>query len=86
LLEKSAPDKLCFQVGFHHMNENGYYDGWSHFTLVVRPSFIDPCGTMLLKGRDRDQIKEYLYDVYNADLGQIIAWDWEDGKYAKPKE
>ena len=29
-LSKSTPNKIVIQCDFHHMNENGYYDGWSY--------------------------------------------------------
>ena len=34
----SNPEKLVFFAEFHHMNENGYYDGWSTLKVVVKPS------------------------------------------------
>ena len=40
LLDKSKPDKLVFQTGFHHMNEQGYYERWTDHTVTVTPSFI----------------------------------------------
>ena len=34
----STPQKLVFFAEYHHMNENGYYDGWSTLKIVVKPS------------------------------------------------
>ena len=57
------PGKLVFTLGYHHMHESGMYDGWTEHTLVVTPSFdgID----IRITGRDRNQIKEYLHEVYH---------------------
>lgn len=38
LLEESSKEKLVFQVDYHHMNENGYYCGWSTRQVVITPS------------------------------------------------
>lgn len=59
----SKPGKLIFTFGFHFMDDNGYYDGWGDFVLVVVPTFghFD----LLLKGRDRRNIKEYLYELFD---------------------
>ena len=53
---------LVFDVQFHHMNSNGYYDGWTEHKVIVRPSFsgID----ITITGRNRNEIKEYLHEVY----------------------
>src|SRR2546430_16241735 len=39
-LEKSTGEKLVFHFSFHHMDENGMYDGWTEHTLTVRASLI----------------------------------------------
>lgn len=61
--EASRPERLVFEFGFHHMDEHGGYDGWTAHLLVLKPSFtgID----MKITGRDRNQIKDYLYQVFH---------------------
>lgn len=69
-----AGEKLIFTLGFHHMNEDGYYDGWTHHKLAVAPSlFLGP--RLRFSGPDRNQIKEYLHEIYSSALMQEIAWD-----------
>lgn len=71
-LEESAckSDKLVFTLGFHHMNENGMYNGWTEHVLTVTPSFdgID----LHFSGRNRNEIKEYLHATYHYALTQEI--------------
>jgi hypothetical protein len=71
-LDRAAckPGKLVFTFSYHHMNEAGMYDGWTEHTLIVTPSFdgID----LRITGRDRNQVKEYLYDIYHNDLTQEV--------------
>ncbi len=67
--DKSNSEKLVFDVAFHHMDEYGYYDGWTNHKITVRPSLL--CGfTLTISGRDKNFIKEYLLDTYQAWLGE----------------
>jgi hypothetical protein len=56
------------------MNDGGFYDGWTEHTITVTPSFI---GSMNIKisGRDRNQIKDYLHDVFSTALTEEINED-----------
>ena len=68
-LEASTPDKIILHTGFHHMNENGMYDGWTTHTLTVTPS-LQFGFNLKIAGRDRNQIKEYLHEVYSLALDE----------------
>jgi hypothetical protein len=62
--EKSTPEKLVFDFGYHHMDEHGFYDGWTEHTLTVRPSLqfgVD----LKISGRNRNEIKDYLHDLFH---------------------
>lgn len=72
--EASHAEKLVFTFGFHHMNDGGYYDGWSDHVLTVTPSF---CGINLrISGRNRDEIKDYLHDTYYQALTRDVTLTW----------
>lgn len=60
----SNSDKLVFKTSYHHMNEHGYYDGWTDHTVVVRPSLIHGI-TLHITGRNRNDIKDYLHDLFS---------------------
>ena len=64
---ESPIDRLVFDTAFHHMNENGYYDGWTDHKVIIRPSLRDGF-TLSVTGRDRNGIKEYIADVFHAVL------------------
>ncbi len=69
-IECCTAHKLVLVFSYHHMNEAGMYDGWTEHVLTVTPSFdgID----LHISGRDRNDIKEYLYEVYHYALEQEI--------------
>jgi hypothetical protein len=66
-LDKSTGDKLVFTTSYHHMNDGGYYDGWSDHTVTVKPSLLHGF-TLNIGGRDRNGFKDYAYDVFQIAL------------------
>jgi hypothetical protein len=66
---KSTPQKLVLYGSYHHMNDGGYYDGWSEHTIVVTPHLAQGF-QIKITGRDRNDIKEYLYDLFYEALAQ----------------
>lgn len=67
----SGPRKLVFTGSYHHMNDGGYYDGWTEHTITVRPSFLGL--EITISGRDRNQIKEYLFDLFHEALAAPVT-------------
>ena len=67
----STEEKLVFHTSFHHMNDAGIYDGWTDHDVYVKPSLF--CGiTLLITGTDRNQIKDYLHDIFRDCLEQEV--------------
>ena len=67
LLEESTPNKLMFKADFHHMDENGMYDGWSTHTITVKPS-LQFDFVLSVSGEDRDGIKAFIEEAFDAAL------------------
>jgi hypothetical protein len=71
-VERSGEERLVFSTSFHHMNEGGYYDGWSEHEVIVTPSLA--LGFNLrITGRDRNEIKDYMHQAFNAALSTDVA-------------
>lgn len=68
------PSKLVFTFAFHHINDGGMYDGWTEHRLVVSPSLAFGLN-LKITGRDRNQIKEYLHDVFHSALTASLVHD-----------
>jgi len=79
--EASTSDKLVFVTAYHHMDENGCYDGWTDHRVTITPSFELGCH-MVISGRDKNEIKEYISDVFHAALSQDVD-QWAG--YPKPE-
>lgn len=71
-LARSSPERLVFATSFHHMNEHGYYDGWSEHEVIVKPSLTWGFD-LRVTGRDRRQIKEFIGESFDHDLRQEVG-------------
>lgn len=73
-LEKSTEENLFLDAAFHHMNENGFYDGWTAHTVHVMGSLA--YGFQLrVTGRDRNEIKSYIGEVFHDVLSREYTVD-----------
>lgn len=67
-LDHSTGEKLVFDTSFHHMNEDGYYDGWTHHRIFVRPSLRFALEISSVSGSNRNDIKEYIAEALDMAL------------------
>lgn len=65
--DASKPDRLVFHADYHHMNDGGYYDGWTEHQVIVTPSLAHGFN-LRITGRDRRNIKEYIAETFNYAL------------------
>ena len=64
-IEKSNSKKIIvFTVEFHHMNENGFYDGWTYHEIKIIPNLAYDF-TIRISGKNKNEIKEYIDDVFS---------------------
>jgi hypothetical protein len=70
-LERSTSERIVLRCEFHHMNDAGYYTGWTSHTVIVKPSLCTGI-EVSITGHDKNQIKEYLGDVYYQWLKEEI--------------
>lgn len=89
--QKSGGERLVLNTQFHHMDDNGYYCGWTSHQVVVTPTLW--CGPINVRitGRDRRDIKSYLHELYSDWLTQEVVYDqetklWELASYKALRE
>jgi hypothetical protein len=73
-LDCSHADKLVFTTEFHHMNENGYYDGWTEHAVTVTPALHGDFH-LRISGRNRNDIKEMMYQDFDYALRVDVTYD-----------
>lgn len=59
----STPDKLIFLTAFHHMNDQGFYDGWTEHKVTVRASLTSEIAVHV-SGRNRNNIKDHIAETF----------------------
>lgn len=65
--KRSIGNRLVLQTSFHHMNDAGMYTCWTEHNVIVTPSL--QFGIELrVTGRDRNDIKEYLRELFDHAL------------------
>lgn len=72
LMPESTPNRLVFSAEFHHMDDGGFYDGWTEHQVIVS---ADLCFDYSLRvtGRDKRQIKDYIGDTFHG----VMLGDFE---------
>jgi hypothetical protein len=76
--EKSNESKVYIDTGYHHMNEGGFYDGWTYHVVTISPAFD---GIVIrISGRNRNDIKEYLEETFHRCLMRECVVDVVDQK------
>ena len=74
---ESESEALVLRTQYHHMNDNGFYDGWTDHKLTIQPTFSG--GLQInIEGEDRNDIHDYLVDTFNEALSLMVT-DYEDG-------
>jgi hypothetical protein len=77
--ERSYKSALVFNTGYHCMNENGMYDGWIDFDIIIVPDF--GLGfNIAFKGQSKNaaykkywnQISEYIAECFDYDFNKEI--------------
>ena len=71
--DKCKYNKIVLRADFHHMDDNGYYCGWSEHEIIIVPSFSFGFD-LRVTGKNKRNIKEYIedtmYHVLNKELGE----------------
>lgn len=69
-IESISATKVVFACGYHHMNDAGYYDGWTHHKITATSTFQGLA--LKVSGPDRNNIKESLADLFHNCLTQTV--------------
>ena len=66
-LDKSTGRKIVLHCSFHHMDEHGFYVGWTEHTITVVADLITDFD-LKISGRNKNEIKEYLAEIFDFAL------------------
>ena len=71
VIEDCNSKRLVFDLGYHHMDEYGGYDCWTHHRVTVRPDFVFAMD-ISISGPNKNDIKSYLGELMNASLSEVV--------------
>jgi len=69
-IESSTDNIIIINFGYHFMDENGYYDGWEDYKLIITPSLSFDFDLKII-GKNRNEIKDYFYEMFDFTLRQL---------------
>ena len=69
--DSTNESKITINTSYHFMDQNGFYDGWEDYTIVVKASLFNDF-TLTIKGKNRDDIKDYMYEVFDFALREEV--------------
>lgn len=70
-VESSGRLRLVLTTAYHHMNDGGFYDGWTSHTITVRPDLLFGF-TLTISGKDKNDIKDYIGKVFTNALNAEV--------------
>jgi hypothetical protein len=75
--ENSKDNKLIMLSSYHLMNDNGMYDGWIDFKIIVKPSLafgftLDIIGPFSRLRSCHYSLKDYIAETIDYCLNKII--------------
>jgi len=70
-LDRSTGNKLVLLTSFHHMNDAGYYVGWTDHEVIVSPDLAFGFA-LRVTGSNRAGVKDYMCELFQAALSEEI--------------
>lgn len=71
VLAESTQNTLVFSCSFHHMNRNGFYDGYTYHKIKVMPSMLFEIDVRA-RGQNKNDVKDYLEEIFFYALVQSV--------------
>ena len=75
---QSKEDRIMMLFAYHHLNDGGYYSGWTYHTAIITPTFGSyklVIKTSRCTGSLRKRVNasiDYFYDTIRAALDQEV--------------
>ena len=69
IIDDCDENEIVLDTNYHHMNDNGMYDGWTEHKVVIKPDWRGV--SIKITGKDKNGIKEYMYEVFDQALNEI---------------
>jgi hypothetical protein len=79
----SQPNRLVFHSSYHYMDENGMYDGWLDFSVIVKPSLAFGMDMRIIGRRHQRSLDslglgDYLHEIFSNALETEIECGYKE--------
>ena len=76
--EATNARRISLTFDFHHMNENGFYDGWTSHKVTISPTFRGV--EVRVSGSNKSEIRDYASEVFASLFTESnrIAYTFDD--------
>jgi hypothetical protein len=71
-LDESNMNKIVIEFSYHHMNDNGFYDGWTEHKITITPDLVFDI-SLKITGKNINDIKDYFHEVFQHNLTQEVS-------------
>lgn len=72
-IKKSSLSKIILSVDWHHMDEHGYYDGWSTYTVTIAATFGDMHHIKVTGGRKDETVKNCIVQALDMAFANDVT-------------
>jgi hypothetical protein len=71
---KSTPNRLRFETSYHPLNENGFYENWIDFTVIIKPSLAFDFDIVFygLTKKQKENYLEYFVQMFCSSLDEEV--------------
>lgn len=76
--EATNARRISLTFDFHHMDENGFYDGWTSHNVTISPTFRGV--EVRVSGSNKSEIRDYASEVFASLFCESnqIAYTFDD--------
>lgn len=73
-IDRSRSDRVVVYGSYHCMNDGGFYTDWIEYTVRIKPSLAFDFDLLIVGNfGKRQDVKEYLYDLYSGVFSEDIT-------------
>ena len=74
VIESDTESKIVISTAFHHMDDNGFYCGWTDHKVIITQTLLYDTPSIRVTGRNFRGIKDYIADVFHSVLSESFEW------------
>jgi len=72
-IESVSDTKIVFNTAYHHMDDSGFYCGWTEHKVVVTASLLFGI-SIRISGKNKRDIKDYIAECFHQVLTETFEW------------